>query len=72
MNNKGHYFLHVFTTIKKGSGFRRNPGFETMGNQRLESDLIFYIGDACIEGPFQKINDLLDSRGEICGEDISV
>jgi hypothetical protein len=30
----------------------------------LESDLVFYIRNACIERTLKKINDLLDSRGE--------
>ena len=49
MNNKGHYFLPGFTTIKKSApSFDGTPDSldETDGS---ESDLVFYIGDACIE-----------------------
>lgn len=37
-----------------------------------EGDLAFSFRDACIELGFKKVDDLLDSRGEAGGEDISV
>ena len=39
---------------------------------RSESDLVFDISYACIEGSLKKINDFLDTRGKAGSEDVSV
>lgn len=59
------------TTIKKA--FRPEPERRNLDEgEDSEGDFAFCLGDACIERGFQKIDDLLDSRGEAGGEDVSV